>query len=325
LRWRRRSKATRRCGRSTSTVLGSLAACICGNWLESVCVGGESDRRMWSARPREGALGEARAAGGCCRRGVCECGQCARRGACAGIGIEEEGAVALAAALQGNTTLQTLDLGGMWTARTRVFAGMRGRSRDTLRVRGLGGASGWWVWSARRARVRAVSTAWCVMQTTASKPRAPLRWRRGSNATRRCRRWTYMVCRFVAACIFGNLRRLGEVGCASGAACASAGSEHGMVRVQATKSKPRAPLRWRRGSNATRRCRRSASPVRGPLCVLFCGNGWPRWELARARAERRERLVVVVRRARVRAVSTAWCVVQATASKPRAPLRWRRC
>ncbi len=51
--------------------------------------------------------------------------------------IEDEGAVALAAALQGNTTLQTLDLGSMWTARTRAFFGNEGR----------------------RARVRAVRTA----------------------------------------------------------------------------------------------------------------------------------------------------------------------
>ena len=36
-------------------------------------------------------------------------------------GIEAEGAVALAAALKGNTTLQTLDLRSMWTARTRAF------------------------------------------------------------------------------------------------------------------------------------------------------------------------------------------------------------
>ncbi len=37
--------------------------------------------------------------------------------------IQAEGAVALAAALQGNTTLQTLDLTSMWTARTRAFCG----------------------------------------------------------------------------------------------------------------------------------------------------------------------------------------------------------
>ncbi len=39
--------------------------------------------------------------------------------------IQAEGAAALAAALKGNTTLQTLDLGGMWTARTRSFCGNR--------------------------------------------------------------------------------------------------------------------------------------------------------------------------------------------------------
>ncbi len=63
--------------------------------------------------------GEALAAGGW--RGVRECGQCARRGACAVNDIQAEGAVALAAALQGNTTLQTLVLNGMWTARKRVL------------------------------------------------------------------------------------------------------------------------------------------------------------------------------------------------------------
>ena len=41
----------------------------------------------------------------------------------AGNDIHAEGAVALAAALQGNTTLQTLDLRGMWTARKRAFCG----------------------------------------------------------------------------------------------------------------------------------------------------------------------------------------------------------
>ncbi len=55
--------------------------------------------------------------------------------------IQAEGAVALAAALQGNTTLRMLDLGGMWTARTRAFCGNGegGRSRGTSRVRGQGG------------------------------------------------------------------------------------------------------------------------------------------------------------------------------------------
>ncbi len=41
-------------------------------------------------------------------------------------GIHAEGAVALAAALQGSTTLQTLILVGMWTARTRAFCGNGG-------------------------------------------------------------------------------------------------------------------------------------------------------------------------------------------------------
>jgi hypothetical protein len=66
----------------------------------------------------------------------------------AGNRIQAEGAVALAAALQGNTTLQTLNLSGMSTARTRASMGMGGRSRGTSRVRERGGASGWWLRSA---------------------------------------------------------------------------------------------------------------------------------------------------------------------------------
>ncbi len=94
-------------------------------------------------------------------------------------GIEVKGAVALAAVLKGNTTLQTLDLGGMSTARTRAFSGNERPLPGHLASARAGrarAAGGWW--SARRARLRAVSTAWCVVQTTASKPRAPLRWRR---------------------------------------------------------------------------------------------------------------------------------------------------
>ncbi len=41
----------------------------------------------------------------------------------AGNGIKAEGAAALAAALQGNTTLQTLDLYSTWPARTLAFCG----------------------------------------------------------------------------------------------------------------------------------------------------------------------------------------------------------
>ncbi len=63
----------------------------------------------------------------------------------AGNGIEAEGAVALAAALQGNTTLQTLVLYGMCTARTRAFCGSWRPLPGTSRVRGRGGASGWWL------------------------------------------------------------------------------------------------------------------------------------------------------------------------------------
>ena len=59
-------------------------------------------------------------------------------------GIQAEGAVALAAALQGNTTLQTLDLRGMWTARTRAFCGNEGAARGPPRecAGGEAGAAG---------------------------------------------------------------------------------------------------------------------------------------------------------------------------------------
>jgi hypothetical protein len=72
----------------------------------------------------------------------------------AGNDIEDEGAVALAAALHGNTTLQTLKLYCMWTARTRAFCGKCAAAPGGPReCTGGEGASGWWVWSARRARV----------------------------------------------------------------------------------------------------------------------------------------------------------------------------
>ncbi len=51
--------------------------------------------------------------------------------------IQAEGAVALAAGLKGNTTLQTLKLGGTSTARTRVFCGNGRPLSGTSRVRGL--------------------------------------------------------------------------------------------------------------------------------------------------------------------------------------------
>ncbi len=57
---------------------------------------------------------------------------CASAGSAHGVvrgadnAIQAEGAVALAAALKCNTTLQTLSLGRMWTARTRAFSGNRG-------------------------------------------------------------------------------------------------------------------------------------------------------------------------------------------------------
>jgi hypothetical protein len=94
-------------------------------------------RGMWTARTRafcrswRPLAGTSRVRG---RRGrerplVVVGAACASAGSEHGVvrgadsGIEAEGAVALAAALQGNTTLQTLDLSGMWTSRTRAFCG----------------------------------------------------------------------------------------------------------------------------------------------------------------------------------------------------------
>ncbi len=156
----------------------------------------------------------------------------------AGNDIKAEGAAALAAALQGNKTLETLDLSSMWTALLESvtdpgdLANARAGRRERLVVV-----------PARCGRVRAVSTAWCVVQGTASTPRAPLRWRRRSKATRRCRRSTYTVCgplaRAHSAGVCGPLP--GDLASAraetcerlvvvAGAAWASAGSEHGVVR-----------------------------------------------------------------------------------------------
>jgi hypothetical protein len=61
----------------------------------------------------------------------------------AGNNIDAKGAVALAAALKGNTTLQTLDLKCMWTARCVYFAGMGRPLKGTSRVRERSSASGW--------------------------------------------------------------------------------------------------------------------------------------------------------------------------------------
>ncbi len=264
-RWRRRSKATGRCRRSTSAVCGPLAR---------VHSAGTAGRSRGNSRVR--------GRGGRRRLVVVVGAACASAGSAHGVvrgagnDIEDEGAVALAAMLKGNTTLQTLDLGSMSTARTRAFCGSwrplaghlasaraeRARAAGCCGRRGVRecgqqarrgawcrqphpsrgrrcagggaprqhdaadahprvyvdrshacimrewaaapggtgecaggeGASGWWLWSARRARVRAVRTAWCVVQTTTSETRAPLRWRRRSKATRRCRRSTSTVC-----------------------------------------------------------------------------------------------------------------------------------
>jgi hypothetical protein len=168
------------------------------------------------------------------------------------------------------------------------------------------------------------STAWCVVQTTASKPRAPLRWRRRCKATRRCRRSTYTVCRplarvhsagmggplpgHLASARVGRARAAGGCGRRGVRECGPASM--GWCVVQTTASKPRAPLRWRRRCKATRRCRRSTSVVCGPLArVHSAGMGGPLpgtsrvrmrafagrvcmfGDLARVRAARRERLV----------------------------------
>ncbi len=61
----------------------------------------------------------------------------------AGNRIRAEGAVALSAALQGNTTLQTLDLGSTWTARTRAFCGNGRAAPGDLASARVEGASGW--------------------------------------------------------------------------------------------------------------------------------------------------------------------------------------
>ncbi len=83
-------------------------------------------RREWAAAP--GDLASARA--GRRERLVVVIGAaCARAGSEHGVvrgadnNIQAEGAIALAAALQGNTTMQTLDLSSMWTARKRAFGG----------------------------------------------------------------------------------------------------------------------------------------------------------------------------------------------------------
>ncbi len=82
--------------------------------------------REWAAAP--GDLASARAE----RRErllVPVAAACARAGRAHGVvrgagnGIKDKGAIALAAALKGNTTLQTLNLGSMWTARTRASCG----------------------------------------------------------------------------------------------------------------------------------------------------------------------------------------------------------
>ncbi len=184
----------------------------------------------------------------------------------------------------------------------RVYsAGLGGRSRGTSRGRGRRGASGWWLWSARRARVRAVRTAWCVVQTTASKPRAPLRLRRRSKATRRCRRSTSVVCGPLAR---AYLAGMGDRSRGASRVCGRRGgsgwwlwsARRARVRavrtawcvVQTTTSAPGLPLRWRRRSKATRRCRRSSYTVCGPLARVHSLREWAAAPggLARARAGR---------------------------------------
>ena len=95
--------------------------------------------REWAAAP--GDLASARA-GRRERLVVVAAAACASTGSEHGVvrgadnGIEAEGAVALAAALKGNTTLRTLGLIRMWTARPRVLGGNGGPLPGTSRVRG---------------------------------------------------------------------------------------------------------------------------------------------------------------------------------------------
>jgi hypothetical protein len=142
----------------------ALAAALQGlqgnTTLKTLDLGG-----MWTARtrafcgngrPLPGHLASARAArrerlvgavGAACASAGSEHGVV--RGAA--NGIQAEGAVALAAALQGNTTLRTLTLYSTWTARTRAFCGNGRPLPGTSRVRG---------WRGRERLAVVVGAAW---------------------------------------------------------------------------------------------------------------------------------------------------------------------
>jgi hypothetical protein len=189
--------------------------------------------REWAAAP--GGLERARAE----RRErlvVVVGAACASEGSAHGVvrgadnSIEAEGAVALAAALQGNTTLQTLDLSGMWSARTRAFCG-NGR---------------------------------------------PLPGHLASAPLERRERLVVVV----------------------GAACASAGSEHGVVRgaVNIIQDEGAVALAAALQGNMTLQTL-DLSSMWTARTRAFCGNGRPLpGHLASARARSRVRLVVVVGR-----------------------------
>ncbi len=134
-------------------------------------------------------------------------------------------------------------------------------------------------------RVRAVSTAWCVVQATTSKPRALLRWRRRSKATRRCRRST-------CECATGQARPARVV---VGTASASAGSEHGVVggAGNGIEAKGAVALAAALKGNTTL-LTLFLSRMWTARCMYFAGMGGRSGDLASARAGRRERLVGVV-------------------------------
>ena len=127
-----------------------LLEALCANLIAALFLNGMFSCAVWKARPLKDVHDQRDAASQCngsCLRasepserlvlwlvvvvGVACASADSEHGVVRGAGnsIKDKGAVALAAALQGNTTLQTLILRGMSTARTRVFKGMGGRSQ----------------------------------------------------------------------------------------------------------------------------------------------------------------------------------------------------
>ncbi len=331
MRWRRRCKATRRCRRSTSAVRRQLAA-------RAFCGTGE---------PLPGHLASARA--GRRERLVVVVGAaCANAGSehgvvhGAGNYIQAEGAVALAAALQGNTTLQTLDLSCMWTARTRAFCGNGGPLPGHLAsARARDGASGWRLCSARRARVRAVEHGVVHVAVNGIKAEGAVALAaalQGNttlqtlhlNSMSNARKRVFFgnggpLPGHLSSALAGRCENLVVV---VGAACESAGSEHGVVRGAGNDIEDEGAVAL-------------AAALRGntTLQTLDLGSMWTaRSRVHSAGLGNRSRATSRVRDAEARAaggcgrrgvrecgqLSTAWCMVQSTTSKPRAPLRWRR-